>query len=88
MQPESINLQPFRQALAENVDTLQRRDLYRMAAEKGLLEDPVLWFGYHRARNETTHTYQEAKAEEVYAIAADFVTDAGALLLCLEQRLA
>ena len=71
---------------AENVDILQRRDLYRMAAEKGLISDPVAWFGYHRARNETVHTYQEAKADEVYAIAAEFVKDAMVLLANLEQR--
>lgn len=71
---------------AENVDILQRRDLYRMAAEKGLISDPVTWFGYHRARNETVHTYQEAKGDEVYAIAAEFVKDAVRLLANLEQR--
>ncbi|MEO6095841.1 MAG: nucleotidyltransferase substrate binding protein [Fibrobacteria bacterium] len=71
---------------AENVDALQRRDLYRMAAEKGLIGDPVAWFGYHRARNETVHTYQEAKADEVYAIAATFVKDAIELLANLEKR--
>ena len=129
MTPESINLNPFRQALEslrhalaqpkneflrdsviqkfnftyllawkalkryleqeegpESIDSLQRRDLYRMAAEKGLLEDPVIWFGYHRARNETAHTHKEAKAEEVYAMASDFVNDAAALLRSLEER--
>src|SRR5690606_7785541 len=71
----------------ENVGILQRKELYRMAAEKGLLEDPVVWFAYHRARNETVHTYQEAKAEEVFAIAAKFVMDAAGLLQKLEARL-
>jgi nucleotidyltransferase substrate binding protein (TIGR01987 family) len=71
----------------ENVDVLPRRDLYRMAAEKGLLDDPVAWFAYHRARNETVHTYQEAKAEEVYAVAARFVAAAADLLKRLEDRL-
>jgi nucleotidyltransferase substrate binding protein (TIGR01987 family) len=72
---------------AENVDALQRRDLFRMAAEKRLVDDPIAWFGYHRARNETVHTYQEAKADEVYAIAATFVKDAIELLANLEQRI-
>lgn len=71
---------------SENIDALPRRDLFRLAAEKGLLKDPVLWFGYHRARNETVHTYQEAKAEEVYAIAVNFVADANDLLECLAKR--
>jgi nucleotidyltransferase substrate binding protein (TIGR01987 family) len=73
---------------SENIDAMPRRDLFRLAAEKGLLKDPVIWFAYHRARNETVHTYQEAKAEEVYGIAANFVADANELLECLANRLA
>jgi nucleotidyltransferase substrate binding protein (TIGR01987 family) len=72
----------------ENVDALPRRDLFRLAAEKELLRDPVEWFEYHRARNETVHTYQEAKAEEVYAVAARFEAAAGDLLKALEDRVA
>ena len=71
----------------ENVDILSRRDLFRLAAEKGLLEDPMEWFGYHQARNDTVHTYQIKKAEEVYAIAAKFQAAAGMLLERLEARL-
>lgn len=71
---------------SENIDALPRRDLFRLAAEKALLNDPVVWFGYHRARNETVDTYQEAKAEEVYAIAVNFVTDANMLLEQLANR--
>ena len=71
----------------ENVDALPRRDLFRMAAEKGLLNDPLEWFGYHRARNETVHTYQEAKAEEVYSVAKRFEAAASTLLKNLEARL-
>ncbi len=71
----------------ENVDALPRRDLYRMAAEKRLIGDPTVWFAYHLARNETVHTYQEAKAEEVYTIAGYFVNDAENLLRSLEERL-
>jgi nucleotidyltransferase substrate binding protein (TIGR01987 family) len=71
----------------ENVDILSRRDLFRLAAEKGLLDDPLEWFGYHQARNDTVHTYQVAKAEEVYATAARFQVAAGILLERLEARL-
>lgn len=70
----------------ENVDILSRRDLFRLAAEKGLLDDPLAWFGYHQARNETVHTYREAKAEEVYTVAAAFQAEAGRLLERLEAR--
>jgi nucleotidyltransferase substrate binding protein (TIGR01987 family) len=70
----------------ERVMALHRFDLYRLGAEKGFLADVTAWFGYHRARNETVHTYDEARAEEVYAAARDFARDARALLEELERR--
>lgn len=70
----------------ENVDALNRRDLFRLAAEKGLLADPLVWFDYHRYRNESTHTYAETKAEEVYAAAQRFLIDVEALYLQLVSR--
>ncbi len=38
---------------AEEVDVLSRKDLYRLAAQKGLVGDPKAWFIFHEARNET-----------------------------------
>lgn len=70
----------------ENVDQLSRRDLFRLASEKGILANVTDWFAYHRARNETSHAYSEAKAEEVYAVALRFARDAGRLLRELERR--
>jgi nucleotidyltransferase substrate binding protein (TIGR01987 family) len=49
------------------VTTFSQRDLYREAAARGLLEDPVVWFGYQKARTETSHTYNADKAREVHA---------------------
>ncbi len=69
------------------VTTFSQRDLYREAAARGLLEDPVVWFGYQMARNETSHTYNADKAREVHARAVVFCDDAGKLLAELEGRL-
>ncbi|HYD50960.1 MAG TPA: nucleotidyltransferase substrate binding protein [Terriglobales bacterium] len=71
---------------AENIEPLSRKELFRVAAEKGLLDDVTRWFGYHRARNETSHAYDEARAEEVYEAAKQFVADARELLTALERR--
>lgn len=71
----------------ENADALSRRDLFRVAAEKGLLTDPLTWFDYHRYRNESTHTYAETKAEEVYAAAQRFLVDVESLYLQMAKRL-
>lgn len=68
------------------VDLLSRKELFRLAAEKGLIDDVVAWFEYHRSRNETSHTYQETKAEEVYECAKRFALDAKKLQSKLTNR--
>jgi nucleotidyltransferase substrate binding protein (TIGR01987 family) len=60
--------------------TLTRRDLFREAARVGLIADADVWFEYHQARNETSHTYEKTAAEEVYQSARKFAVDARALL--------
>ena len=81
----------LRRRLAEDqgeseVKLLSRKELFRMAAEYELLSDPAPWFSYHKARNETSHIYDEKKAEEVYLIAVQFLTDAQMLLKRLQER--
>lgn len=68
------------------VDESSFRDLMRVAGEKGLIADVEAWFGYRRMRNITAHTYDHAKAREVYVGSRLFVTDARALLLALASR--
>jgi len=68
------------------VDGVSRRDLFRLAAENGLIPDVEPWFHYHTARNQTSHTYNEAVAVSVYAAALDFMGDAVRLLTTLEAR--
>jgi nucleotidyltransferase substrate binding protein (TIGR01987 family) len=68
------------------VDGLNRRDLFRVAAENGLIDDVEAWFRYHLARNETSHTYDLSVAARVYANSLDFARDAAALLVELEAR--
>ena len=71
---------------SETTNGLSRKDLFRMAADHGLIKDPVRWFTYHRARNETSHTYNEKTAEETYTIALAFLQDAQVLLATLEKK--
>ncbi len=68
---------------AESVTPLNRQDLFRLAAERGLITDPLPWFAYHKAQNITSHTYNEAVAEEVYQAAQSFLGDAESLLRAL-----
>ncbi|MDB5402592.1 MAG: hypothetical protein QOD93_2611 [Acetobacteraceae bacterium] len=69
-----------------SVDGIPRRDLFRIGAENGLIEDVEAWFQYHLARNQTSHTYDPSIAASVYARSLDFARDATGLLAILEAR--
>ncbi|MBN1587380.1 MAG: nucleotidyltransferase substrate binding protein [Candidatus Omnitrophica bacterium] len=70
----------------EDAEPRARKELFRLAAEYGLIEDPVPWFDYAEARNLTSHTYDEVKAERVYEASLRFLPDARYLLEKLEQN--
>lgn len=63
-----------------------RKELFRFAARFGLIDNPLSWFSYGDARNLTSHTYDENKAETVYEAALDFLEDAKDLLERLQER--
>lgn len=63
------------------------KNLFREAAKQGLIERVEDWFVYHRARNETSHTYDEKKAEEIYQLAGEFYVQASEMLKKLERLL-
>jgi nucleotidyltransferase substrate binding protein (TIGR01987 family) len=69
-----------------SVDGISRRELFRVAAENGLIEGVESWFQYHIARNETSHTYDPNVAARVYAQSLRFTADATRLLTVLETR--
>ena len=68
------------------VDGLNYRDLLRVGGETGLIADVHAWFAYRQLRNITVHTYDHAKARQVYRDILTFVADAQALLAALEAR--
>jgi len=63
-----------------------RKELFRMAARHGLIGDPLPWFDFGEARNQTSHTYDGAKALDVYAMARLFLPHAAELLARLSER--
>ncbi|MDF1583103.1 MAG: HI0074 family nucleotidyltransferase substrate-binding subunit [Methyloprofundus sp.] len=63
-------------ASAEDINTHSFQDLIRTGNEKGLLRsDWLVWRTYRQARNNSSHTYDADKAEQVYQIAADFLLE-------------
>lgn len=68
-----------------DADPRTMKDLFRETARVGLIRNPEPWFEYAEARNLTSHSYDEEKAEEVYESALGFVEDSKALLSILEH---
>ena len=67
----------MRRWIDENVtpglgDGATRKELYRLAAENGLLQDVEEWFDYHKSRNITAHTYDEENVEKALVISGKF----------------
>ena len=71
----------------EEIDVSSFQNLIRTGNEKGLLRSDWLnWKEYRQARTNSSHTYDEDKAEAVYAIAPDFLQEARYLYQQLMER--
>jgi nucleotidyltransferase substrate binding protein (TIGR01987 family) len=71
---------------SEVVEQMNFKDLMRTAAQRGLTDDPLLWFNFREKRNITSHTYDENKAEQIYAELPKFLDEAKNLLSELQKR--
>ncbi len=71
---------------AGTVDGVPRKELFRHAAEHHLIREVERWMVFHRARNETSHTYSADTAQEVFALALQFPPEVEALLSALRAR--
>lgn len=60
----------------------------REAASMGLIADAEAWIGHINARNETSHTYDSAKANQVFQTIPGFLPDARDLLVRLKNAVA
>lgn len=45
----------------------------RLAADLGLIDNPLVWFDFLKSRNEAAHLYNEQKAEEVFSQIPNFI---------------
>ena len=71
----------------EEIDLSTFQNLIRIGNEKGLLRsDWTVWRDYRHARSNSNHTYDGNKAEAVYNIAADFLTEAHYLYRQLQAK--
>ncbi len=54
-------------------DAASPKDAFRVAADLGLIDDPLIWFDFLKFRNEATHTYDEQKANDVFLQIPKFI---------------
>lgn len=71
---------------SEIIDGVTRRELFRVSAESRLILDVNKWMEFHKARNCTSHIYDEKIAEEVFTASVSFLPYAKEFLTQLEQR--
>lgn len=72
-------------ATPREYDDMSFRDVMRRAGESGLIPDVQAFFLYREARNLTSHTYDEDKAEKVHGVMPGFIADAGLLIQKLKH---
>jgi nucleotidyltransferase substrate binding protein (TIGR01987 family) len=72
---------------SESVDGVTRIELFRVSAENRLIVDVTKWMEFHRARNKTSHIYDEDVAFDVFNTSVEFLPFAKDFLKRLEQRL-
>ena len=61
------------------------KDSFREAARLGLIDRAEPWFEFLKARNLTSHTYNESTANEAYQVAKSFLPEVEKLLGSLER---
>ncbi|MBI5448324.1 MAG: nucleotidyltransferase substrate binding protein [Gammaproteobacteria bacterium] len=72
----------------EVVEEMSFPELIRTACERGLLKsDWSIWILYREARNMTSHTYDETKAEKVVLVVPEFLKEVQSLIKILKKRM-
>lgn len=75
------------EASPADLDLATFQGLIRLGNERGLLKsDWSAWKTYRQARTDSSHTYDAAKAEAVFAVAHQFLDEARVLLQTLQTR--
>lgn len=69
------------------IDQMDFRDLLRLGAEVGVIDDVETWFVFRDKRNITSHAYDEAKAKEVFESIPAFLEASSRLITAIKSRL-
>jgi len=71
----------------QKISEFNIKNIWREAARMGLLDNVEVWFEFHKARNETSHTYSKKVARMVFSQAKKFNLHIKKLIKSLENIL-
>lgn len=69
----------------EGKTTTSPREVFRASAQRGLIKDPEIWFGFIEMRNLTSHTYDKDTAKKVLNAIPEFLVEADAFISTLKS---
>lgn len=67
-------------------DAVSPKDAFRVAADLGLIDNPLNWFDFLKSRNEATHLYDEQKADNVFSQIPNFISAVENLILKISKE--
>jgi len=70
----------------EGKETRSPREIFRLAAQFGYLDNPQIWFKFGEERNLTAHTYREDILTELLSLLSPFVKELEQLIKNLEIK--
>lgn len=76
----------LRENHGREIISLSRKDVYRIAGERELIDGVERWFKYHEERNRTSHRYDKELLNMLSDTVPRFVHDARTLLDTLTAR--
>ncbi|MFC1522694.1 HI0074 family nucleotidyltransferase substrate-binding subunit [Elusimicrobiota bacterium] len=75
-----------RTLLIEGIETNTPKEALRKAYEARWIDDETLWLNVLKDRNETSHTYDETKARQIYSHIKDYMPELNKCRDLLKQR--
>ncbi len=67
-------------AKLSGLEVVSPRDAFRVAGDLKLIDDPEKWFTFLKDRNQSTHLYDESKAQEIFSHIPDFIKEVDSLI--------
>lgn len=71
--------------IVHSKDEFSTREIFRLAQRYDIIDNAITWIEYLDARNETSHTYNEDIAIQVYEKATHLYADAEQLLKAMKN---